>query len=129
MKIAVPTEGEEVFQHFGNTKLFTVFEIEGDRIIKKSMLAAREDGHEALAALLDSNKIDTLICGGIGGGAKNTLRILGIEIMPGVTGKIKEVIVRYLSGERIGDPNFVCNHNHEGIHFQKDGKPHVCKCF
>lgn len=123
MKIAVTTEGKEVFQHFGNCKEFTIFEIEDQKIVHTSKLDTSESGHGALAKLMQESKVDVLICGGIGGGAKNALRINHIEIIAGVKGTVEEAVVKYLSGEVVGDPDFVCNHNGHD-----DGKGHTCHC-
>ncbi len=137
MKIAVTTQGNEIFQHFGSCKEFTVFEAEGERIIGKSTLDTSESGHGALAELMKQNRIDVLICGGIGSGAKSALRIRNIEIVPGVTGSIETAVKKYLSGEVIGNPDFVCGHHHgeeDGVHGcghhgdHEEGPNHQCHC-
>lgn len=119
MKIAITTEDTKVHQHFGNCKTFTVFEVDGGMVIEKSTLDTTDSGHELLVKLLKQNKINVLICGGIGGTAKNALRVNRIEIIPGVLGSVNDVIIKYLSGEIIGNPDFVCSHNEnsgEGCH-------------
>ena len=113
MKIAVTTENGQVFQHFGVCKVFTVFEVEDESIMKQSELDTSESGHEALVDILKENHVDVLICGGIGSGAKNALREARIEIVPGVSGSIKEVIKKYLSGEKLGIMDYECNHHQD----------------
>ena len=73
MKIAVTLENGEVFQHFGHTQTFLIAETDGDGLTTR-VLDAQGSGHGALAALLRENGVQVLICGGIGGGAKNALR-------------------------------------------------------
>ena len=119
MKIAITTENGEVFQHFGHCPKFTVYDVVDQRIANKTELDTSDSGHEALAQVLSDNHIDVLICGGIGGGAKRELIRRRIEIVPGVTGKVEEVIVDYLSGKVLASPDYVCDHhehNHEGGH-------------
>ena len=113
MYIAVPEENGEVFQHFGKSERFEIFEIENERILSRRIMPVCGSGHDSLAQELYDNKVEVLICGGIGAGAKSRLRIKGIEFIPGVRGSIDTAIKKYLSGERIGDENYVCGHSDE----------------
>ena len=70
MRIAVTYENGEVFQHFGHTERFKVYDIEDGKIKVSSVVNTNGSGHGALAGLLKNGGIDVLICGGIGGGAK-----------------------------------------------------------
>lgn len=124
MKIAVTTENEMVFQHFGHSKEFTIYEIENEQVICKKSLDTGASGHGALADILKANSVNVLICGGIGLGAKSALREKRIELVPGVEGKADEMVVKYLSGEKIGNPDFVCTHHHE--HDGGDCSHHSC---
>ena len=74
MKIAVTCEDHQVFQHFGHTPGFAVFETEDGKVVSEKLLSSGDSGHGALAALLAEEKVDVLICGGIGGGAVNALK-------------------------------------------------------
>lgn len=67
MKIAVTYENGEVFQHFGHTETFKVYEVEDGKILSSEIIGSDGNGHEALAGLLANQRIDVLICGGIGG--------------------------------------------------------------
>ncbi|MEG1706904.1 MAG: NifB/NifX family molybdenum-iron cluster-binding protein, partial [Clostridia bacterium] len=71
MKIAVTHLEGEVFQHFGHSEEFKVYEVEDGKVISTEIVRATEGGHSALAGLLQKHNIDTLICGGIGGGAQS----------------------------------------------------------
>lgn len=116
MNIAVTTQGDRVFEHFGTCRKFTIFEVEMERVISFKETDTEGEGHGSLVSMMKKENINVLICGGIGGSAKNALRVMGIEIVAGVQGGVKEAVKRYLSGEVIGIPNFVCNHNHGGNH-------------
>ena len=52
MKIAVTFENGEVFQHFGHTETFKLYEVEGDRIVSGEVIPTNGSGHEALAGFL-----------------------------------------------------------------------------
>lgn len=120
MKIAVTTENGLVFQHFGHSKEFTIYEIENELVKSKESISTDGSGHGALADFLNIHSVDIVICGGIGAGAKSALREKRIEIVPGVEGKADDMVVRYLSGEKIGNPDFVCMNHHES------GEEHDC---
>lgn len=116
-KIAITTENEQVFQHFGMTKFFTIYEVEDGKVISKKLYDASHSGHEALAYLLRDEGVSTLICGGIGGGAKQALQMAGVELVAGVQGNVDEVIAGYLSGKIQHDPSVHCDHH--GHHHQE----------
>ena len=80
MKIAVTYDNGEVFQHFGHTETFKIYEVQDNAVISSELFGSDGSGHEALATLLAENKIDVLICGGIGGGAEAALEACGIEL-------------------------------------------------
>lgn len=122
MKIAVPTEHGQIFQHFGKCPSFTVYETDGQVIRSKSILDTNGSGHSALADLLAQNQVNLLICGGIGQGAKDALAAQGIQLICGVTGLTDMAVDQYLHGMPMGNPDFVCDHHHE----HEEG--HSCHC-
>ena len=79
MRIAVTYENGEIFQHFGHTEQFKVYEVVNGEIVSEEILGSNGSGHGALAMLLSGNKVDILICGGIGGGAQMALAEMGIK--------------------------------------------------
>ena len=70
MRIAVTYDNGNIFQHFGKTENFKVYEVENNQVISSEVISSNGSGHGALAGLLDGQNIDVLICGGIGGGAQ-----------------------------------------------------------
>ena len=99
MKIAVTHEMGNVFQHFGHTEQFKLYEVEGSEIKKISLINTTGSGHGALAGFLKENGVDVLICGGIGGGAQNALNEAGIKFFGGVRGNADMAVIAYLKGE------------------------------
>ena len=66
MKIAVTYDNGNVFQHFGKTENFKVYEVEDDKVVSSEVIGSNGTGHGALAGLLAEQGINVLICGGIG---------------------------------------------------------------
>ena len=121
MKIAVTYENGQVFQHFGHSKQVKVYETENGKIVKEEILDTSGSGHSALAGFLKANGVDTLICGGIGGGAKAALAEAGIQLYPGVSGDADEQARALLEGRLAFDPLTECAHHahsHDGCHSQ-----------
>lgn len=112
-RIAVTYENGNVFQHFGHTEQFKVYEVEDGKIIKSEIVGSDGKGHGALAGLLGDNGIDVLICGGIGGGAQAALQDHGIELCAGASGNADEAVEAYLRGELV-NTGANCNHHGEG---------------
>ena len=116
MKIAVTYENGDVFQHFGHTSAFKFYEIQDNKIISSEIVNTNGSGHGALSAFLGDHKVNKLICGGIGSGAKTALSEKNIEIFGGVTGNADKNVEDYLNGKLKYDPEKVCNHHHEDGH-------------
>lgn len=116
MKIAVTYENGRVFQHFGHTEQFKVYEIEQDQVVSSQVLDTNGSGHGALAGFLRDLGVMALICGGIGGGARMALHDAGIEVYGGVSGEADVAVEALLAGELAFDPNATCDHHHEGAH-------------
>lgn len=116
MKIAVTTDNGMVFQHFGQTKNFTVFEVEGKEVKSKQLLNAGDNGHSALALLLSEQNVNVLICGGIGQGAKDALKNANVTLVAGASGLIDDVVDSYLAGNLQHNATFTCNHHHDDGH-------------
>ena len=98
MKIAVTFEKEMIFQHFGHTEQFKIYEVENGKIVFSQIISTAGQGHGALAALLAANSVDVLICGGIGGGAQMALSEAGIRLYGGVQGVADEAVAALLHG-------------------------------
>ena len=114
MKIAITCENNQVFQHFGHTPGFALFEIVDGRIVSEKMLSSGSSGHGALATLLALEQVETLICGGIGGGAINALGNAGIKVIGGAAGNVREVAEAFAAGTLQVRADFHCNHHHHG---------------
>ena len=113
MKIAVTYENEEIFQHFGHTEKFKVYEVADGRIVSSKVIDTCGMGHGALAGMLSDIGADVLICGGIGGGAQMALADAGIRLFGGCSGSCDGAVEALLAGALSFDPNVKCNHHHD----------------
>ena len=111
MKVAVTYENGEVFQHFGHTEQFKVYDVENGKIVSSQVVDTNGSGHGALAGFLKEYQVEVLICGGIGGGARNALGEAGIQLYPGASGDADRQVEAFLAGSLSYDPDTMCNHH------------------
>ena len=111
MKIAVTYENGQIFQHFGHTAQFKLYEVEDGKVVREAVVDTNGSGHGALADILKKLGVEALICGGIGGGAQNALADAGIRLYGGVSGSADTAVEDFLSGKLDYDPNVVCSHH------------------
>ena len=117
MKIAVTYDNGNVFQHFGKTEFFKVYEVEDNKVVSSEVIGSNGTGHGALAGLLADRNVDVLICGGIGGGAQTALAEAGVELCAGAEGDTDQAVEAYLKGELVST-GANCYHHH--------GEDHSC---
>ena len=118
MKIAATYDNGNIFQHFGKTEFFKVYEVEDNKVVSSEVIGSNGTGHGALAGLLAEQGISVLICGGIGGGAQSALAEAGIELCSGAQGDADTAVDANLKGELVST-GVNCDHHH-----QEDG--HSC---
>ena len=116
MKIAVTYDNGNIFQHFGRTEFFKVYEIEDNKVISSDVIGSNGIGHGALAGLLSGQSVNVLICGGIGGGAQAALAEAGVELCAGAEGDADQAVEAYLKGELISTGANCDHHHHEDGH-------------
>ncbi len=121
MRIAVTYANEEIFQHFGHTEQFKIYDVEGGAIVAAQVVDTNGSGHGALAGFLSVLKAEVLICGGIGGGAQMALASAGIKLYGGVSGNADAAVRAFLEGKLDFNPNVQCNH-----HGHHHGEGHSC---
>ena len=119
MKVAVTYEDGQVFQHFGHTSQFKVYEIQDDRVTGTQVVDTEGSGHGALAGLLSELEVDVLICGGHGAGAQKALAEREIRLYGGVSGSADEVVEALLAGNLSYNPDVRCEHHGEGHHHEE----------
>ena len=121
MTIAVTYMNGQIFQHFGHTEQFKVYEVQDGKILSSRVVSTQGSGHGALAGVLSALNADVLICGGIGGGAQMALASAGIKLYGGVSGDADAAVEALISGNLSYNPNVRCNH-----HDHEHGHEHTC---
>lgn len=122
MKIAVTYQNGQIFQHFGHTEQFKIYEVEENKIVNSLVVDTNGSGHGALAGMLKALGIEVLICGGVGGGAQMALKEAGIRLFGGVSGDADRAVNAFVNGCLDFNPNVKCNHH--GEHHHEEG--HTC---
>ena len=121
MKIAVTYANGEIFQHFGHTAQFKIYEVADNKIVSAEVINTNGSGHGALAGFLSAVDAEILICGGIGGGARMALDAAGISLYGGVSGSADAAVEALLAGKLDFNPDVRCNH-----HDHHHGEGHTC---
>ena len=121
MRIAVTYGNGNVFQHFGHTAQFAIYDVADGQIIGSAVIPALGAGHGALAGFLQKSRVEVLICGGIGGGAQTALKEAGIQLYGGVQGPVEDAVRAFLAGTLGYDPDVHCDH-----HDHEHTEGHTC---
>ena len=116
MKIAVTYDNGNIFQHFGRTEQFKVYDVEDNKVVSSEVIGSNGIGHGALAGLLADRSVDVLICGGLGGGAQAALAEAGVEVCAGAEGDADQAVEAYLKGELVSTGANCDHHHHEDGH-------------
>lgn len=116
MKIAVTYDNGNIFQHFGKTENFKVYEVEDNKVVFSEVIGSNGTGHGALAGLLSDRGVNVLICGGIGGGAQAALAEAGVELCSGAEGDVDAAVEAYLNGTLTSAGATCDHHDHEEGH-------------
>lgn len=121
MRVAVTYENGQIFQHFGHTQAFKIYDIADGKILSSEVVDTNGSGHGALAGVLNALNADILICGGIGGGAQAALNAAGIRLFGGVSGNADDAVAALIAGNLAFNPNVKCTH-----HDHEHGEGHTC---
>lgn len=113
-----------------------IYDINDKEIIESFLIDSNGAGHGALADLLCKNKVDLLVCGGIGNGAVNALSNFNINTITSANGQCDDIIKKFINNELELSNQSNCdhhNHHHDDNHEchceseEKDHK-HNCSC-
>lgn len=106
MKLAVCYDPEtgDIFQHFGQTPAFKVYEVEDNKIVSSEVVDTGDNSHAMLVVFLSELGANALISGGIGMGAKNRLEAAGIRLFGGAKGNADEAAQACIDGTLQYDP-------------------------
>ena len=89
IRIAVSYKDGEIFEHFGHSEFFAIYEFDEhdlERSTKRLVDTSAMHGHKDMADLMKREKIDAVICGQMGDEARSLLLSYGIIPVPGYCG-------------------------------------------
>lgn len=137
MRVATTYDNGNIFMHFGRSEQFKIYDIQDGKVLNEQVVGTDGTGHGALAGLLANGGVDTLICGGIGGGAINALTQAGITVYAGAQGSCDACVEALIAGTLAQTGKATCDchgHDHEhrescGCHGHHDHEGHEgCGC-
>ena len=111
MRIGVTYDNGMIFQHFGHTEQFKLYDVENVEIKQTQVVDTNGQGHGALSSFLTQAGVEVLICGGIGSGAQTALSEAGIKLFGGANGRADEAVLAYINGQLNYNPNVHCSHH------------------
>lgn len=115
LRIAVTAdEQDNVFQHFGSCEKFAIYTLKDGKLESKDYVASTGSGHDELSQMMIDQKVNVLICGGIGQGAMMALLQNGVQVVPGQTGDINVVVASFLDGGAVVSSQPTCGGHSEG---------------
>ena len=112
MKIAIPTAGKHVDEHFGHARTFTIFTLDNDKGIVEEETFFPPSGcgcQSTVGVTMQGKGVTLMLVGNIGQGAINKMAEHGITVVRGCTGDVRDVIGSWARGE-IADQPILCNH-------------------
>ncbi|WP_047448812.1 NifB/NifX family molybdenum-iron cluster-binding protein [Alistipes sp. ZOR0009] len=118
MKIALPTRGEKIDDHFGHCEKYTVITVDENRQIVKTEIIPSPQGcgcKSNIASELQAQGVTIMLAGNMGGGALNVLTNHGIAVVRGCSGLVLEVAQAWLEGQ-LADSGVGCSHHQEDGH-------------
>ncbi len=112
MRIAFPVHdhrglAEEIFEHFGHAPAFLLVDVENGAVKSYETVGnphSGEHGPGVVPYFLAQQGVNVLICRGVGGRARLFFQQLGIEVITGARGKVRDVLEAYLSGRLVSLP-------------------------
>jgi len=113
VKIAFPSDGGQINQHFGRSREFAILEVENGQVISRKTVSAEtlQHNHEGLADLLSAEKVEVVVLGGIGPYALQALDQKGFKTITGASGDIEQAALQYARGD-LASRGSVCGHHH-----------------
>ncbi len=106
MKIAIAYENGGVHPNLTACREFMVLTAVDGQPTEK-ILVNLAAGGLGLLPFVGQNDIDVVICGEMGIATRNALEMLGVLIIPGVSGSCDEAAAKFLVGEAQGDAAFL----------------------
>ena len=105
MKIAAVTRDGKIAHTIAESTEILIVTEENGIPTAKELVQIGDDEITSVLFKLAMQNIDILLAGEIGTALQSTLRMLGVEMLPGCEGDAVENIAAYMTHEEIGDPS------------------------
>lgn len=118
MKIALPSRQNRIDEHFGHCEYFTVFTVDEKKAIVTQEIVSSPAGcgcRSNIAGTLKEMGVTLMLAGNMGQGAVNVLNSIGINVLRGCSGDVKQVAEAWLAG-RLEDSGVACELHEHGCH-------------
>lgn len=103
IKIAIAYDNGNVAESLGACPQYMLLSVEKGEPQSKELVDCPGDGHIHMLNFVGKYGVDVLICGELGIASRNALEMLGVVLVPGVTGSAEEAAAKFLVGESQGD--------------------------
>ncbi len=106
MRIAIATDGSYVSPHFGRCGAYTLVDIEDGRIVDQKTVGNPGHAPGAIPQYLHEQGVHQIVCGGMGARAAELFEVMGINMVTGVQGSVRDVIGQLAGGTLTGGESF-----------------------
>ena len=110
MMILVPIDIGMIYQHFGHTPAFRLYDVEGNTVLHTKDYVPNGQGHVIMCLLALEFGVNVVITGGFGLPVQQTLSSNGIQIYGGVSGSADDAVLAFLEGTLNFNPDIVKHH-------------------
>lgn len=105
MKIAAVSKDGMIAKTISESTEILVVTEENGVPVAKEMIQIGDDEITSVLFKLSLQNVDVLLAGEMGAALQSTLRMLGVQLLPGCEGDAVENIAGYMMHEDIGDPS------------------------
>jgi predicted Fe-Mo cluster-binding NifX family protein len=116
MKVALPSNKQNIDNHFGHCEYFTVFTVGDKKEIISEEIVKSPAGcgcKSNIAHVLAQMGVKVMLAGNMGEGAVNVLNSSGIQVFRGCSGDVRAAAVKWLEGS-IVDSGIECREHEHG---------------
>jgi predicted Fe-Mo cluster-binding NifX family protein len=116
MRIALPSDGSKVDEHFGHCRCFTIFGVDDENKIVSEETLAPPPGcgcKSNIVPQLAGMGVSVMLAGNMGDGAVHILASNGIKVVRGCAGDVREVAQAWLAG-KVDDSGTGCQSHGDG---------------
>lgn len=121
LTVAIPVDNEEIDHHFGKAKLFYVYQIVKDMVIRGYKYPITKTGHEEIIKALLEKHVNVVLCDQVGRDAREFGLSVNMQIIGGFTGNPLNAVYKLLSKDIQEE-----HHEHCDCHECNDENCHEC---